>query len=333
MKPVTLQARNLCKHYKARGAGLFGQRKTVRALNDVSFEVRRGEIVAVVGESGCGKSTLAKVLLGLTPSTSGSVSCLGNDYGENGNDKIRLLRRHIQIVFQDPYSSLNPRRSVFDSIAEPLRNFSLVRDEDDVTAEVLRLLALVGLDEEAAYRFPHKFSGGQRQRICIARALACQPDILVCDEAVSALDVSVKAQIINLLMDINRERGISIIFISHDLGIVEYMADHVIVMYMGGIVEAGSAQDVFYAPAHPYTKALLAAVPVVDAERRPARALLKGEVPSNSDDLRGCPFFSRCAVRLPVCETVTPVLASGSDHVVACHLAGNSRIPIPTQTD
>lgn len=325
MKPVSMRVSNLCKHYAVRGSGLLGPRRTVRAVDGVSFEVQRGEILAIVGESGCGKSTLAKVLLGLTLRTSGDIDFLGRPYGDIHSEEFRQLRRSIQMVFQDPYSSLNPRRTVFDSIAEPMRNFGLFSDEKEIAAEVERLLRVVGLGGHVARRYPHEFSGGQRQRICIARALACRPELLVCDEAVSALDVSIKAQIINLLMDINRERDISIIFISHDLGIVECIADRVIVMYMGMIVESGLARDVFHDPQHPYTKALLASVPVVDSASRGPRKPLAGEVPSNSALIKGCRFYSRCPVRMPACQQDEPMLLPVSDsHNAACLRVSNA---------
>ena len=247
----------------SRRTGLWGQAQPFTALDDVSFYVARGEILAIVGESGCGKSTLARILVGLTPPTGGTVVNRMAQLADGADPNSRAARKFVQMVFQDPYSSLNPRRPVGDSIAEPLENYGIATSAAALEAEIARLLTLVGLGPEAADRYPHEFSGGQRQRICIARALATKPELLICDEAVSALDVSVKAQIVNLLLDINKAEGISIIFISHDLGIVEYIADRLLVMQAGKVVETGPVEAVLYAPQHPYTRKLLASVPKV----------------------------------------------------------------------
>lgn len=257
-----IEVQGLRKEYYRR-VGLWGSASPFIALDGVSFNVERGEILAIVGESGCGKSTLARILVGLTPPTAGTVSNHMVKLASGHRRTPRMARRFIQMVFQDPYSSLNPHRPIGDSIAEPLGNFGIVLGAEAIEIEVARLLKLVGLAPEAAIRYPHEFSGGQRQRVCIARALAAKPELLICDEAVSALDVSVKAQIVNLLIDINKAENISILFISHDIGIVEYIADRVIVMQAGKVVETGPVEKVLYEPEHPYTQKLLAAVPKV----------------------------------------------------------------------
>jgi len=309
-----LQVNDLVKHYPTGGG------RAVRAVDGVSFTVARGQTLSLVGESGCGKSTVARAVLRLVTPTSGEIILDGIRIDELTAEVLRPLRRRIQIVFQDPFSSLNPRMRVRDIIAEPIRNFGIERGEN-LRKRVAALLETVRLPRDAADRFPHEFSGGQRQRIGIARALATQPDLIVCDEAVSGLDVSVKAQIVNLLQDIQRDFGLALLFISHDLAVVEHMTQRVAVMYLGKIVEEGGRRDIFVSPKHPYTQALLSAVPIPDPERAPTRVLLSGDVPSSVNPPSGCRFHTRCPHAFARCQKEDPVMkAVGPQHLAACHL-------------
>ncbi len=304
------------------GDSLFGWgRKSIDAVSGVSFEVDEGETLAVVGESGCGKSTVGRCILNLEKPSAGEIR-LGTQRIDNLDvSKLRKLRESIQVVFQDPFSSLNPRQKVRDAIAEPLRNFGIARTRAEIDQQVSDLLELVSLPKECADRWPHEFSGGQRQRVGIARALASKPKIIICDEAVSALDVSVKAQIINLLRDLQRKTGVAFLFISHDLAIVENIAHRVAVMYLGKIVEIGPTQDVIFRSAHPYTKALLSAVPIPDPTKRRTRKIIEGEIPSPANPPAGCRFHTRCAFAHDRCRVEAPVVSERNPgHVVACHL-------------
>ena len=318
-RPI-LQVSNLKKHYPLAG-GLFGRAKIVHAVDDLSFEVARGETLALVGESGCGKSTVGKAVLRLFDITSGQVVLDGMRIDELSDGALRPLRRRMQVVFQDPFSSLNPRQSVRDAIAEPLRNFGLAASGAEMDRKVSEILDRVRLPRDAAKRLPHEFSGGQRQRIGIAKALAPNPDLIVCDEAVSALDVSVKAQIVNLLKDVQKELGLALLFISHDLAIVEHMTHRVAVMYLGKIVEVGAKRQIFAAPQHPYTKALLSAVPVPDPDAPRARIILKGDVPSPINPPKGCRFHTRCPYVFDRCRLEEPPLRpTEAGNLAACHL-------------
>ncbi|MGQ3026914.1 MAG: ABC transporter ATP-binding protein [Ferrovibrionaceae bacterium] len=321
MSTTLLDVRDLVKHYPV-GGGLFGRRaETVHAVDGVSFGVDAGETLAIVGESGCGKSTVGKVVLGLAPPTAGRVSFGGTDYAGIGAADMKRVRRRLQVVFQDPFSSMNPRMKVRDIVAEPLENFGVIDGRSAITDRVRDLLVRVGLPADALNRFPHEFSGGQRQRICIARALAPGADLIVCDEAVSALDVSVKAQIVNLLLDLQAEYGLALLFISHDIAVVEHMAHRVAVMYLGKIMEIGDRDVLFAQPAHPYTRALLSAVPVPDPAVRRGRAALAGDLPSPIDPPRGCRFHTRCPLAFDRCRVDEPALrAVGSGRLAACHL-------------
>jgi peptide/nickel transport system ATP-binding protein len=316
-----LQVNDLKKYFPVRG-GLFGRAsKWVHAVDGVSFEVARGETLSLVGESGCGKSTVGRAILRLFDITSGQVVLDGRRIDNLSPDGLRAMRRRVQVVFQDPFASLNPRMRVRDILAEPIRNFGLAKSAADCQARVVALLDTVRLPRDAQNRRPHEFSGGQRQRIGIARALAAEPELIVCDEAVSALDVSVKAQIVNLLQDLQLEFGLALLFISHDLAIVEHMTHRVAVMYLGKIVELAPRQAIFAAPRHPYTQALLSAVPVPEpgAVRRPI--ILKGDVPSPIDLPGGCRFHTRCPLAFDRCRTEEPQLrAAGDGQWVACHL-------------
>lgn len=324
MTAPVLEARALVKAFPV-GRDLLGRpRDVVHAVNGVSFALERGSTLAIVGESGCGKSTVGRVLLGLTPPTSGEVVLNGRRVDTIREAERRAVRSQLQVVFQDPFSSLNPRMRIGAILAEPLVNFGHARSAAEAGEQAQALLRKVSLPVEALDRFPHEFSGGQRQRIGIARALAGRPDVIICDEAVSALDVSIQAQIINLLMDLQDELGLSLLFISHDLAVVEHMAHHVAVMYLGKIVEHASRADLFRAPRHPYTRALLDAAPVPKIVERPERKPLGGDVPSPLRLPSGCAFHGRCPRARDICRQTGPLLAGEADgHRVACHFPLN----------
>jgi len=316
-----LEINDLKKHFPV-GRGFLKPSAWVYAVDGVSFEIARGETLALVGESGCGKSTVGRAILKLFDVTDGQVVLDGQRIDDLSAGALWPMRRRMQVVFQDPFSSLNPRMRVKDIVAEPIRNFGLAKSAADLDARVAALLDRVRLPREAATRWPHEFSGGQRQRIGIARALAAEPELIICDEAVSALDVSVKAQIINLLQDLQRELGLTMLFISHDLAIVEHMTHRVAVMYLGKIVEIAPKRAIFSGPKHPYTQALLSAVPVPNpgaAKRQ--RIILKGDVPSPINPPKGCRFHTRCPYVFDRCRTEEPLLQpAGEHHAAACHL-------------
>jgi peptide/nickel transport system ATP-binding protein len=321
MSAPILQVNDLKKHFPLRGGFFGGPPAFVYAVDGVSFHVDKGETLALVGESGCGKSTVGRSILRLFDVTAGQVVLDGRRIDRLSASELRPLRRRVQVVFQDPFSSLNPRMRVRDILAEPIRNFGLASSAADLEARVAKLMDTVRLPREAVGRWPHEFSGGQRQRIGIARALAAEPDLIVCDEAVSALDVSVKAQIVNLLQDLQRELGLALLFISHDLAIVEHMTHRVAVMYLGKIVEIGPKRRIFAAPKHPYTEALLSAVPVPRPGAARQRIILKGDVPSPVNPPKGCRFHTRCPYVFDRCRTEEPALKlQGEAHFAACHL-------------
>jgi peptide/nickel transport system ATP-binding protein len=317
-----LEVNALKKHYPIKGGLLGGTTAKVYAVDGVTFSVARGETLSVVGESGCGKSTVGKTILRLTEPTDGEVFLDGERIDNIPAGRLRPLRRRVQVVFQDPFSSLNPRMRVRDILAEPMVNFRLARGRSDIDDRVSGLLDKVRLPRDAINRFPHEFSGGQRQRIGIARALAPGADLIICDEAVSALDVSVKAQIVNLLSDLQDELGLSLLFISHDLAIVEHLTHRVAVMYLGKIVELADRRTLFSTPHHPYTRALLSAVPVPDPTARRERIVLSGDVPSPVNPPSGCRFHTRCPFVFDRCRTEEPLLRPVGDrgHQSACHL-------------
>jgi peptide/nickel transport system ATP-binding protein len=322
MTAPLLQVNDLKKHFPIRG-GLFSRKSSwVYAVDGVSFEVQRGETLSLVGESGCGKSTVGRAILRLFDITAGQVVLDGQRIDDLSPGRLRNnMRRRVQVVFQDPFSSLNPRMRVRDILAEPIRNFGLAKSPAELEARVAALMDTVRLPRDAVNRWPHEFSGGQRQRIGIARALAAEPELIVCDEAVSALDVSVKAQIVNLLQDLQKELGLALLFISHDLAIVEHMTHRVAVMYLGKIVEMAPKQQIFAAPKHPYTKALLSAVPMPEPGAARTRMILKGDVPSPINPPKGCRFHTRCPFVFDRCRTEEPELRSTEDgQWVACHL-------------
>jgi oligopeptide/dipeptide ABC transporter ATP-binding protein len=317
-----LTVRGVTKHFPLTQGIVFqhevGQ---VKAVDGVSFSLRRGETLGLVGESGCGKSTLAKLLMGVERPTAGSVHFEDRDVFGLSRAELRALRRRMQLVMQDPYTSLNPRMTVGDIVGEP---FAIHGDpEGGRNTRVRELLEIVGLEPDHVNRYPHQFSGGQRQRIGIARALALRPEVIICDEPVSALDVSVQAQVMNLLADLQREFGLSYIFIAHDLAVVRHISDRVAVMYLGKIVEIGDEEQIYDHPTHPYTQALLAAVPVPDPTKRTGQIVLEGDVPSPTNPPSGCRFRTRCWKAEDVCATEEPALEvrTGSDHASACHFA------------
>jgi peptide/nickel transport system ATP-binding protein len=315
-----LEVNDLKKHFPLR-RGLWKKAGAVRAVDGVSFHIERGETLALVGESGCGKSTVGRAVLRLFDITAGQVVLDGRRIDELSAATLRPLRRRMQVVFQDPFSSLNPRLRVRDILAEPIRNFGLATSQADLARRIHTLLDTVRLPRDAADRWPHEFSGGQRQRIGIARALAAEPDLIICDEAVSALDVSVKAQIVNLLQDLQRRLGLALLFISHDLAIVEHMTHRVAVMYLGKIVETARKREIFASPKHPYTRALLSAVPVPTPGAARDRIILKGDVPSPSNPPGGCRFHTRCPYVFDRCRSVEPLLQQlAPGQFAACHL-------------
>ena len=312
---------DLKKHFPVRGGLTRASARVVHAVDGVSFHIDRAETLALVGESGCGKSTVGRAILRLFDITAGQVVLDGRRIDDMPAGTLRPLRQRMQVVFQDPFSSLNPRMRVHDLLAEPIRNFGLARSGADIAARIDALLDKVRLPRDAAHRWPHEFSGGQRQRIAIARALAAEPDLIVCDEAVSALDVSVKAQIVNLLQGLQRELGLALLFISHDLAIVEHITHRIAVMYLGKIVELGHKRQIFAAPRHPYTQALLSAVPVPEPGTPRARIILKGDIPSPIDRPAGCHFHTRCPYVFERCRSEEPILRAMPDGpLVACHL-------------
>jgi oligopeptide transport system ATP-binding protein len=321
---VLLEVRDLVKHFEV-GAGLFGgQRGTVRAVDGVSFSLRRGETLGLVGESGCGKTTTGRCVLQLERPTRGSIMFEGQELTTLGAAELRAVRRRMQVIFQDPYSSLNPRMTIGEIVEEPLAVHRIVTDGAARAARVRQLLSHVGLLPQHARRYPHQLSGGQRQRVGIARALAVQPALIICDEPVSALDVSIQAQIINLLEDLQAELGLTYLFIAHDLAVVRHISDRVAVMYLGKIVELADRKTLYDEPLHPYTRALLSAVPIPDPELelRRERMVLRGEVPSPLAPPPGCVFHPRCPIAVERCRgEIPPLREVRPGHWAACHLA------------
>ena len=319
--PVLLEARHVKEWFPVRGGLLGRNTRYVKAVDDVSLTVRAGETLGVVGESGCGKSTLARVMLRLIEPTGGEVLFEGKNMTTANKAELRRMRRDIQIIFQDPYASLDPRQRVGDMLTEPLTIHGLARGEA-AKRRVLELLELVGLPADSVRKFPHEFSGGQRQRLCIARALAVDPKLIVCDECVSALDVSIQAQIINLLMKLQRQLGIALVFASHDLRVVRHISTNVAVMYLGRVVEYAPTEELFSNPAHPYTRALLSAVPLPDPDAQAQRIVLKGELPSPIAVPSGCPFHTRCYAVQERCASEVPQErdVSGCGHLCRCLL-------------
>jgi oligopeptide/dipeptide ABC transporter ATP-binding protein len=319
---VLMQVRDLVKHFPIRKGLLQRQVGAVRAVDGVSFDVLRGETLGLVGESGCGKSTTARLLLRLMPPTAGSIKIDGEEIGDANGSRLKELRRDMQMIFQDPYSSLNPRKTVGTVIAEPFAIHGLLKGENERKKTVQELMDRVGLNPEHYNRYPHEFSGGQRQRIGVARALALKPKVIVADEPVSALDVSIQAQILNLLRELQRDMGITLIFIAHDLSVVRHMCDRVAVMYLGRIVEMASNEQLYAHPRMPYTGALMSAVPVPQPRLAASkkRQILAGDVPSPSNPPPACPFHTRCWKAQEICRQDTPPLEpKEGGNIAACH--------------
>jgi oligopeptide/dipeptide ABC transporter ATP-binding protein len=320
---VLLEVRNLKKYFPQTG-GWFGQvQRYVRAVDDVSFDIAAGKTLGLVGESGCGKSTLGRAILHLQPPTSGTVKLNGKVMAALDRAEMMKARRNMQIIFQDPFASLSPRRTVAQIVREPL-DVHRIGTPTERRRRVEELLSIVGMRSNALNRYPHEFSGGQRQRIGIARALALKPKFIVADEPVSALDVSVQSQVLNLIASLKEEHGISFLFISHDLAVIQHVSDEVAVMYLGRIVEHADSTAIYKNPRHPYTQALLSAIPVPDPARKSERIVLEGDVPSSVNPPSGCPFHTRCPVAVARCSRDVPALkqsAADAGHRVACHLA------------
>ncbi len=322
MTTPLVQVRSLVKHYPVTGGVFLRRLASVRAIDGVSLSIREGETLGLVGESGCGKSTLGRLILRLEEPTSGEVLFKGQDILRYNPGRMRQMREKMQIIFQDPFASLNPRKNVAHIVGEPLFVHGMrkrtLREE-----KVQKLLEVVGLRREHMRRYPHQFSGGQRQRIGVARALALNPSLIICDEAVSALDVSIQAQVINLLQDLQQEFNLTYLFISHDLSVVEHISDRVAVMYLGKVVELAAKAAIYQNPLHPYTQALLAAAPLPDPHREHVHAILKGDVPSPIDPPSGCRFHTRCPYAETLCRELEPELREmSSGHTSACHFAG-----------
>ena len=306
-----------------RKKGLFNMNPpVVKGVDDINLTIHKGETLGLVGESGCGKSTLGRTILNLIPKTSGQIFYEGQDIGAYDKKQMWEMRKKMQIIFQDPYSSLNPRMTVYDLVSAPLEVYG-IGSAKERREMVISILHDVGLDQQYLNRFPHEFSGGQRQRIGIARALILNPEFVVCDEAVSALDVSVRAQVLNLMKKMQEKRGLTYLFISHDLSVVRHVSDRVAVMYLGSVVEVAEKRELYGHPLHPYTKALLSAIPIPDANRKRQRIILEGDVPSAYNPPAGCKFHTRCPYATDRCRQEVPALKDvGGGHMAACHLLG-----------
>lgn len=319
MKTLLLEVKDLKKHFPVRSGLLKRQTNFVKAVDGISFAIAEGETVGIVGESGCGKSTMGRTLLQLIEPTEGEVVFQGTNLVGLQEKQMREFRKDMQMVFQDPYSSLNPRLNVFDILSEPLTTHG-IRNKEKRKEMIGEILQVVGLNESHMYRYPHEFSGGQRQRIGIARALILQPKLIVLDEPVSALDVSIQSQIINLLQDLQEEFGLTYIFISHDLSVVYQLCNKICVMYLGKVVEMGDVDSLYENPRHPYTKSLLSAVPIPDPLHKKERIILKGDVPNPASPPPGCAFAPRCPEVMDICHQQKPVLQACNGIQVACHL-------------
>lgn len=320
---VLIQADHLVKNFPAKH--FFGEKKdeVVHAVSDVSFSVYEGETLALVGESGCGKSTLGRLLLRMTEPTAGSIQFDGAEISGLSQNALRAYSPKMQFIFQDPYASLDPRMTVFEIIAEPLKTHKVFKTKEALHARVAELMKTVGIRPEFINRYPHQFSGGQRQRIGIARAIALNPKFIVCDEPVSALDVSIQSQILNLLRDLQQQKNLTYLFISHDLGVVRYISNRVCVMFLGKICEIGETEEIYSHPMHPYTKFLIEAVPTTDLARRSQpKNLLSGEIPSPVNPPSGCRFHTRCPFAKPICSEKEPEMQSFGERQAACHFAG-----------
>ncbi len=318
-REILLSAKNVKKFFPVE-KWFFEKKEFIQAVDNVSFDLYRGETLGLVGESACGKTTLARTVLRLIEPTEGSLTFNNEEMMKLNKRELRTMRKKVQIVFQDPYSSLHPRMKVGKIIEEPLIISGIMKDKARRRERVKELIKLVGLSETHIDRYPHEFSGGQRQRIVIARALATNPELIICDEPVSALDVSVRAQILNLLEELQEQLGLTYLFISHDLSVVQHICDRVLIMYLGQMVELGDAESIFSNPLHPYTQALLSAVPRVGVFTNKDRILLEGDVPSPANPPAGCRFHTRCRYVKDICKTLPKFKDMGSEHFVACHL-------------
>ena len=327
---VLLEVKNLKQYFPIKG-GFFGQTTGhVKAVDDISFVVHEGETVSIVGESGCGKSTAGRAILRLEKPNGGQVIFDGTDLVPMSNSQLRQKRGDIQIIFQDPYASLNPRRTVYQTLCEAM-DIQKVGDKSKRREDILHTLEIVGLGEHQADLYPHQFSGGQRQRIGIARALSVRPKLIVCDEAVSALDVSIQAQVLNLLKRLQHKYGLTYLFISHDLGVVRHISDRIIVMYLGKIMEISDKKSLFENPGHPYTFALLSSIPSTNMAEKKERIILHGDVPSPINPPKGCPFHTRCPFAIELCShTQPPFYDLGEGHKSACHLVKNGPVDFST---
>ena len=319
-KDNILEVSHLKKYFPIKGGTFGGVTGNVKAVDDVSFTIKRGTTMGLVGESGCGKSTTGRTILRLIEKTAGTILFNGEDVSSANRKRLRELRTKMQIIFQDPYSSLSPRLPVGEIIGEAVREHNLIPKEQ-YNDYITQVMLNCGLQEYHKDRYPHEFSGGQRQRICIARALALKPEFIVCDEPVSALDVSIQAQIINLLKDLQEKMNLTYLFISHDLSVVEHVSDTIGVMYLGGLVETGNTADIFKEPLHPYTKALFSAIPMPDPDVKINRIILEGDIPSPANPPSGCKFHTRCKECMGICKEQEPVAKDmGNGHMVKCHL-------------
>ncbi|MFT8319848.1 MAG: dipeptide ABC transporter ATP-binding protein [Bacillus sp. (in: firmicutes)] len=319
-KETLLEVKNLKTYYPVKGGLLRRTVAEVKAVDNISFEIKKGETLGLVGESGCGKSTAGRTILRLLEPTDGEIIFNGRDITNVTGVSLRKLRKDFQMVFQDPYASLNPTMMVGHLVSEPIKNY-FKKSENELKSEVLELLNKVGLPEDAYYKYPHEFSGGQRQRVGIARALALRPKLIIADEPVSALDVSVQSQVLNLLKELQAEFDLTFLFIAHDLSVVKHMSDRIGVMYLGGLVEISDKSSMYEEPLHPYTKALISAIPEPDPRKKKQRIILKGDVPSPINPPKGCTFHPRCPFAMEECSKVKPVLKEVKPgHRVACHL-------------
>ncbi len=322
MSDEILRINDLKVYYPVR-KGMLGQVQYVKAVDGVSLSVEKGEVLGIVGESGCGKSTLGKAACKLIPVTDGEIILNGKEIAKMNQKELRPYRKEIQMIFQDPYASLNPRMTIHDIIAEPMIIHNMYSSKEEIDRKVVELLNEVGLDDYHAQRYPHEFSGGQRQRIGIARALATEPDLIIADEPVSALDVSIQSQVLNLLSKLMKERNLTMIFIAHDLSVVEHISNRVVVMYLGNIVEEGTREELYGNPMHPYSQALLDAHPIPDPTVRKERVLLEGTIPSALNPPAGCKFHTRCKKCMEICKQKVPEKYQvNENHVVYCHLYG-----------